>query len=76
MLNFRVVDPVSHSLLILLCVIVQVCFAVVYCFLAAGVVFGFAALKPVLLQEDVYRELCSPGEVEDNVSVCAGQEIQ
>ena len=55
---------------------VQVCLAVVYCFLAAGVVFGFAALKPVLIREKVYRNLCSPAELEEDVAVCDGQEIR
>ncbi|KAJ6151740.1 hypothetical protein N7470_006868 [Penicillium chermesinum] len=54
----------------------QVVVAVIYCFLAAGIVFGFAALKPVLLQENVYRNRCSRKELEDHAPVCAGQEIQ
>ncbi|KAJ5109652.1 hypothetical protein N7532_002297 [Penicillium argentinense] len=56
--------------------IVQVCLAVVYCFLAAGIVFGFAALKPVLIRENVYRKFCSQAELEANVPVCDGQEIR
>ncbi|CAG8186451.1 unnamed protein product [Penicillium olsonii] len=56
--------------------IAQVCTAVVYCFLAAGVVFGFAALKPVLIREKVYRNLCSQAELDRNVEVCDGQEIR
>ncbi|KAJ5496228.1 hypothetical protein N7463_008215 [Penicillium fimorum] len=56
--------------------IAQVCTAVIYCFLAAGVVFGFAALKPVLIREKVYRDLCSPAELEEDVDVCYGQEIR
>ncbi|KAJ5484608.1 Major facilitator superfamily domain general substrate transporter [Penicillium expansum] len=50
--------------------------AVVYCFLAAGVVFGFAALKPILIREKVYRNLCSQAELEEDVDVCYGQEIR
>ncbi|CAG7938082.1 unnamed protein product [Penicillium nalgiovense] len=56
--------------------IAQVCTAVVYCFLAAGVVFGFAALKPILIREKVYRNLCSQAELEKDVNVCYGQEIR
>ncbi|CAG8910203.1 unnamed protein product [Penicillium egyptiacum] len=56
--------------------IAQICTAVVYCFLAAGVVFGFAALKPVLIREKVYRNLCSRAELEEDVDVCYGQEIR
>jgi MFS family permease len=39
----------------------QVVFATFACCVASGIVFGFAALKPVLIAEGVYRELCSPG---------------
>ncbi|KAJ5273802.1 hypothetical protein N7478_008927 [Penicillium angulare] len=56
--------------------VAQICLAVVYCFLAAGVVFGFAALKPVLIRENVYRNFCSKQELEDGVAVCDGQEIR
>ncbi|KAJ6104065.1 hypothetical protein N7523_010385 [Penicillium sp. IBT 18751x] len=56
--------------------IVQVCLAVIYCFLAAGIVFGFAAIKPVLIRENVYRNLCSQAELEEDVDVCYGQEIR
>lgn len=48
----------------------------IYCFLAAGIVFGFAAIKPVLIRENVYRNLCSQDELEDDVDVCYGQEIR
>lgn len=50
--------------------IAQVFVAVIYCFLAAGTVFGFAALKPVLVKEEVYHNLCS-GE-----AVCYEQEMR
>ncbi|KAI2791974.1 Protein FMP42 [Penicillium oxalicum] len=56
--------------------IAQVSFAVIYCFLAAGVVFGFAALKPVLIRENVYRHLCTPDELDQDAVVCDGQEIR
>lgn len=56
--------------------ILQVSIAVLYCLLAAGVVFGFAALKPVLVQEGVYRDTCTPQEVDDGVWVCYEQELR
>ncbi|EAW20906.1 putative MFS transporter Fmp42 [Aspergillus fischeri NRRL 181] len=56
--------------------ICQVIIAVIYCFLAAGVVFGFAALKPVLIREGVYRNLCSRDELSKNRGVCYGQELR
>jgi hypothetical protein len=40
------------------------------------VVFGFAALKPVLIREHVYRNLCSQEELDNDVTVCDGQEIK
>ncbi|KAL5361322.1 major facilitator superfamily domain-containing protein [Aspergillus floccosus] len=53
--------------------ICQVCIAVIYCFLSAGIVFGFAALKPVLIAEGVYRQLCPPDNEED---VCYSQQLR
>lgn len=48
----------------------------IYCLLAAGVVFGYAAIKPVLIEEGVYRDRCTDEELEDNISTCYGQEIR
>lgn len=48
----------------------------VYCLLAAGTVFGFAAIKPVMIKEGVYRHLCSRDEIDRDVSVCYGQELR
>lgn len=42
--------------------ILQVCAAVTYCLFAAGVVFGYAALKPVLKDEGAYKEWCAEGD--------------
>lgn len=55
--------------------ILQIFIAVVYCLLAAGVVFGFAALKPVLISQGVYAERCTEQEVEEGVYVCYKQEL-
>jgi len=54
----------------------QVFLACVYCLFAAGVVFGFAAIKPVLIAEGVYRNLCSKQELDDEVRVCYAQELR
>ncbi|KAL3446002.1 major facilitator superfamily domain-containing protein [Aspergillus insuetus] len=51
--------------------ILQVAVAVVYCFFAAGVVFGFAAIKPVFIREGVYGDYCSGEE-----DACYGQELR
>ncbi|CAK7902724.1 hypothetical protein CAAN1_18S01310 [[Candida] anglica] len=39
--------------------VVQVACSIVWCLLAAGPVFGFAALKPILISEGVYAEKCN-----------------
>ncbi|KAL1953929.1 hypothetical protein VTO42DRAFT_2007 [Malbranchea cinnamomea] len=54
----------------------QVCVAVVYLVVSAGIVFGFAALKPILIDEGVYRDFCSQDEIDRDVPVCYGQEIR
>ncbi|KAI9778729.1 MAG: hypothetical protein M1839_007960 [Geoglossum umbratile] len=54
--------------------IFQVIIATTYCLLAAGIVFGYAALKPVLVREGVYRELCK--KEGDRVHDCYGQELR
>jgi hypothetical protein len=56
--------------------IAQVAVAVLYSFLAAGTVFGFAALKPILIQEGAFREQCSGDEPETEYSSCYAQEIR
>ncbi|KAI7494501.1 MFS general substrate transporter [Hortaea werneckii] len=65
------VEPVSKPKRI-----AQVACAVIYCLLAAGTVFGFAALKPVLVEEGVYRETCTPDELEEGVYTCYEQELR
>lgn len=55
--------------------IAQVITAVVFCLVAAGVVFGYAALKPVLIREHVYRNLCTADELKKGVRTCFDQEI-
>ncbi|EAT91926.2 hypothetical protein SNOG_00431 [Parastagonospora nodorum SN15] len=54
----------------------EVGLAVVYCLFAAGVVFGYAAIKPVLIGEGVYRNLCTKQELRDDVDVCYEQELR
>ncbi|KAI4242743.1 MAG: hypothetical protein LQ352_007175 [Teloschistes flavicans] len=57
--------------------VVQVATAVVYCLFAAGIVFGYAALKPVLLDEGVYRHDCPKFRTSQlPVDTCYEQEIR
>ncbi|KXJ95703.1 FMP42 protein [Microdochium bolleyi] len=39
--------------------ILQVVVTVINCLLAAGIVFGYAAIKPVLKKEGAYRDVCN-----------------
>jgi hypothetical protein len=55
---------------------VQVAITVLVCWLASGIVFGFAALKPVLISEGVYREQCTGEELKQDVEVCLEQDIR
>ncbi|KAK5137779.1 hypothetical protein LTR08_007351 [Meristemomyces frigidus] len=54
----------------------QVSATVLVCWLASGIVFGFAALKPVLISEGVYREFCTPEELAADVEVCYEQDLR
>lgn len=56
--------------------IAQVCFTVLACWLASGIVFGFAALKSVLIDQGIYRELCTADELRAGVSVCYEQDLK
>ncbi|EWC43622.1 hypothetical protein DRE_01509 [Drechslerella stenobrocha 248] len=53
----------------------QVALATIYCLLSAGVVFGYAAIKPVLIAEGVYRDRCTRDELDQGVRECFGQEL-
>ena len=54
----------------------QVSIAVIYCLLAAGVVFGYAAIKPVLIKEGVYSEFCTAEESKNIERTCYEQELR
>ncbi|OTA99284.1 hypothetical protein M426DRAFT_68132 [Hypoxylon sp. CI-4A] len=51
----------------------QVGFAIVACWFAAGIVYGFASLKPVLIEEGVYSDLC-PNQDRQNHNTSDGRE--
>ena len=50
--------------------LLQVFVGCITCFLAAGITFGFAALKSVLVEEKVYRHLCTQEELGWNIKIC------
>ena len=55
---------------------VQVLIAIIYCLFGAGIVFGYAAIKPVLIDEGVFDNLCTDEEIETGTSPCYRQEIR
>ncbi|CAI4216433.1 unnamed protein product [Parascedosporium putredinis] len=51
--------------------IFQIVVTLIYSLLAAGIIFGYAALKPVLRQEGAYRDGCAAkGGSDQDVDVC------
>ena len=56
--------------------LVQVAVAVLYCLFSAGVVFGFAAIKPVFVKEGVYGDYCSSEVATESERTCYEQEIR
>ncbi|KKY18040.1 putative major facilitator superfamily transporter [Phaeomoniella chlamydospora] len=56
--------------------LLQIILAVIYCLFSAGVVFGYAAIKPVLIEEGAYKNLCTAEELEKGISPCYAQEIR
>ncbi|KAK3383095.1 major facilitator superfamily domain-containing protein [Lasiosphaeria ovina] len=47
----------------------QVTATVFYCLFSAGIVFGYAAIKPVLKDEGAYRDVCQDGPVSGDTCV-------
>ncbi|MCJ1281012.1 hypothetical protein MMC26_000330 [Xylographa opegraphella] len=56
--------------------ILQVAIACIYCLFAAGIVFGYAAFKPVLVKEGVYRNLCDEEDKVEAGKTCYEQELR
>lgn len=49
--------------------VLQICCSIAWCLVAAGPVFGFAALKPILIKEGVYSERCDLENVKNDTIV-------
>ncbi len=56
--------------------LVQVTVAVFYCLLSAGVVFRYAAIKPVLVRQGVYNEYCPVEAMNSKYTTCYEQELR
>ncbi|KAF1823015.1 MFS general substrate transporter [Dissoconium aciculare CBS 342.82] len=54
----------------------QVVVTILACWLASGIVFGFAALKPILVHQGVYSEYCTAEELGARVSICRDQDLR
>lgn len=52
----------------------QVACACIWCLFSAGIIFGFAALKPILISEGVYHELCDPKD--GDRLLCTAQDLK
>lgn len=57
----------------------QILCSIAWCLLAAGPVFGFAALKPILINEGIYSEKCKVKIMEDgytyDIKTCVDQDL-
>ncbi|KAL4787629.1 major facilitator superfamily domain-containing protein [Aspergillus varians] len=54
----------------------QVAATVLACWLGSGIIFGYAALKPVLVAQGVYRDLCVEDELHGDLDTCYEQELR
>lgn len=57
--------------------LLQVSCAMVWCLVAAGPVFGFAALKPILIEQGIYKDRCDVTTHDDDPSgvLCTNQDL-
>lgn len=56
--------------------ILQLGIAVSYSLLAAGIIFGYAALKPVLIDQRVYQDRCRKDELVGEPGTCYAQDVR
>ncbi|KAL4918704.1 major facilitator superfamily domain-containing protein [Aspergillus aurantiobrunneus] len=56
----------------------QVIVTIVACWLGSGIIFGYAALKPVLIAQGVYSDLCAEDKLvgDGDVDTCYEQELR
>lgn len=67
-------EDIEDELLTLLAV--QVAVAVFYCFFSSGIVFGYAAIKPVLIKEGAYSNSCTTTVPASRLHTCYEQETR
>lgn len=54
----------------------QVVVGVISCTLGSGIVFGFAALKPILVDRQAYRDFCTKEELKHDFVICYKQDLK
>ncbi|SCU82455.1 LADA_0C05424g1_1 [Lachancea dasiensis] len=55
--------------------LVQVICAITWCLFAAGPIFGFAALKPILIDQGVYAELCPHANIPTSLGTSTNVQV-
>ncbi|KAL3441040.1 major facilitator superfamily domain-containing protein [Aspergillus insuetus] len=56
--------------------IAQVAITILACWFGSGIIFGYAALKPVLVAQGVYKDLCAAEELDGEFDTCYEQELR
>jgi hypothetical protein len=59
-----------------LTVLAQVAITILGCWFGSGIIFGYAALKPVLVAQGVYKDLCAAEEFDGEFDTCYEQELR
>lgn len=54
----------------------QVIFTILACWAASGILFGYAALKPILVEEGLYHDQCTHEELQEGVELCVQQDLR
>ncbi|KAG7810878.1 hypothetical protein KL921_002506 [Ogataea angusta] len=69
-------NPIKESLPPLRIKLFQVGCALTWCLFAAGPIFGFAALKPILIDQGIYREYCKKNIDTGENGMCAERDLK
>ncbi|OOQ83449.1 putative MFS transporter [Penicillium brasilianum] len=56
--------------------LMQVIFTILACWAASGILFGYAALKPILVEEGLYHDQCTQEELQEGVELCVQQDLR
>ncbi|KAL3474246.1 major facilitator superfamily domain-containing protein [Aspergillus californicus] len=70
-----VLSPASEEKGVLTCP-AQVFVTILACWFGSGIIFGYAALKPILVAQGVYQDLCADEDLEGELDTCYEQELR